>query len=56
MINGPAIIEVPTTTVVVPGGTTGTVDTLGNLTIRPVPVTAGTAAAPVNFVPAGSAS
>jgi N-methylhydantoinase A len=32
-IRGPAIIEVPTTTVVVPAGTTGTVDTLGNLTI-----------------------
>ncbi|MDN5914970.1 MAG: hypothetical protein L0I76_07660, partial [Pseudonocardia sp.] len=31
---GPAIVEVPTTTVVVPGGTTGTVDNLGNLTIR----------------------
>ncbi len=56
MINGPAIIEVPTTTVVVPGGTTGTVDVLGNLTIRPAPVTAGTAAAPVDFIPAGSTS
>jgi len=33
---GPAIVEVPTTTVVVPGGTAGTVDTLGNLLIRPV--------------------
>lgn len=33
-LNGPAIIEVPTTTVVLPGGTTGTVDRLGNLTIR----------------------
>jgi N-methylhydantoinase A len=31
---GPAIVEVPTTTVVVPDGTTGTVDHLGNLTIR----------------------
>ncbi|MFD4248898.1 hydantoinase/oxoprolinase family protein [Amycolatopsis thermoflava] len=31
---GPAIVEVPTTTVVVPAGTTGTVDSLGNLTIR----------------------
>ncbi|NKQ58486.1 hydantoinase/oxoprolinase family protein [Amycolatopsis sp. K13G38] len=31
---GPAIVEVPTTTVVVPGGTTGTVDSLGNLIIR----------------------
>ncbi|MFC4948773.1 hydantoinase/oxoprolinase family protein [Pseudonocardia sp. GCM10023141] len=33
-IVGPAIVEVPTTTVVVPGGTTGTVDHLGNLTLR----------------------
>lgn len=32
---GPAIVEVPTTTVVVPGGTTGTVDALGNLVLRP---------------------
>ncbi len=32
-VTGPAVIEVPTTTVVVPDGTTGTVDTLGNLTI-----------------------
>lgn len=31
---GPAIVEVPTTTVVVPLGNTGTVDMLGNLTIR----------------------
>jgi N-methylhydantoinase A len=34
VLTGPAIVEVPTTTVVVPGGTTGTVDRLGNLTIR----------------------
>jgi N-methylhydantoinase A len=34
VLHGPAIVEVPTTTVVVPVGTTGTVDTLGNLTIR----------------------
>lgn len=34
VLAGPAIVEVPTTTVVVPGGTTGTVDHLGNLTIR----------------------
>lgn len=34
VLHGPAIVEVPTTTVVVPAGTTGTVDTLGNLTIR----------------------
>jgi N-methylhydantoinase A len=35
VLTGPAIVEVPTTTVVVPGGTTGTVDRLGNLSIRP---------------------
>lgn len=34
VLHGPAIVEVPTTTVVVPGGTTGTVDHLGNLSIR----------------------
>ncbi|MDQ0380440.1 hydantoinase/oxoprolinase family protein [Amycolatopsis thermophila] len=34
---GPAIVEVPTTTVVVPAGTTGTVDSLGNLIIRRTP-------------------
>ena len=34
VINGPAVIEVPTTTVVVPAAMTGTVDHLGNLTIR----------------------
>ncbi|MFI5954012.1 hydantoinase/oxoprolinase family protein [Cryptosporangium sp. NPDC051539] len=33
VITGPAVIEVPTTTVVVPPGTSGTVDHLGNLTI-----------------------
>jgi N-methylhydantoinase A len=33
VITGPAVIEVPTTTVVVPGGRTGTVDELGNLHI-----------------------
>lgn len=32
-IKGPAVIEVPTTTVVVPGGMTGVVDHLGNLVI-----------------------
>jgi len=35
LLTGPAIVEVPTTTVVIPGGTTATVDALGNLTIRP---------------------
>jgi len=35
LLTGPAIVEVPTTTVVIPDGTTGTVDHLGNLTIRP---------------------
>ena len=34
-ITGPAVIEVPTTTVVVPAGRTGTVDGLGNLTHPP---------------------
>ncbi len=33
VLRGPAVIEVPTTTVVVPTGTTGTVDRLGNLHI-----------------------
>ena len=37
VLTGPAIVEVPTTTVVVPAGTTGTVDHLGNL----VPTTGG---------------
>ena len=35
VVSGPAIVEVPTTTVVVPPGTAGTVDHLGNLVIRP---------------------
>jgi N-methylhydantoinase A len=34
VITGPAIVEVPTTTVVVPAGITGTVDSLGNLTME----------------------
>ncbi|GAA4539014.1 hydantoinase/oxoprolinase family protein [Pseudonocardia xishanensis] len=34
VLQGPAIVEVPTTTVVVPGRASGTVDHLGNLTIR----------------------
>ena len=33
VVSGPAVIEVPTTTVVVPEGRTGTVDELGNLHI-----------------------
>lgn len=33
VLRGPAIVEVPTTTVVVPHGTTGIVDRLGNLNI-----------------------
>ncbi|TQS45229.1 hydantoinase/oxoprolinase family protein [Cryptosporangium phraense] len=37
VLTGPAVIEVPTTTVVVPPGTTGTVDHLGNLTITREP-------------------
>jgi len=36
-LTGPAIVEVPTTTVVIPGGSTASVDTLGNLTIRTQP-------------------
>jgi N-methylhydantoinase A len=35
VLPGPAILEVPTTTVVIPHGTVGTVDRLGNLTITP---------------------
>ncbi|MGY1717244.1 hydantoinase/oxoprolinase family protein [Geodermatophilus sp. SYSU D01106] len=35
VLEGPAIVEVPTTTVVVPAGRTGTVDRLGNLSITP---------------------
>ena len=42
VLTGPAIVEVPTTTVVIPAGTTATVDHLGNLTIRTA--TAATAA------------
>jgi N-methylhydantoinase A len=42
-LTGPAIVEVPTTTVVVPGGTIATVDHLGSLAIEPTPVTAGSA-------------
>ncbi|SEQ93144.1 hydantoinase/oxoprolinase family protein [Lentzea albida] len=34
VLQGPAIVEVPTTVVVVPGGVTGTVDHLGNLVLR----------------------
>jgi N-methylhydantoinase A len=34
VLAGPTIIEVPTTTVVVPAGVTGTVDHLGNLTME----------------------
>jgi N-methylhydantoinase A len=39
LLTGPAIVEVPTTTVVIPGGSTAAVDALGNLTIRPGPKT-----------------
>jgi len=35
VLAGPAVVEVPTTTVVIPSGTAGTVDELGNLIIRP---------------------
>ncbi|WP_283139230.1 hydantoinase/oxoprolinase family protein [Rhizohabitans arisaemae] len=34
VITGPAIVEVPTTTVVVPSGAEGTIDRFGNLAIR----------------------
>jgi N-methylhydantoinase A len=33
VITGPAVVEVPTTTVVVPAGMSGTVDPFGNLII-----------------------
>jgi N-methylhydantoinase A len=66
VLTGPAIVEVPTTTVVVPAGTTGTVDELGNLTIRtgvvtPSVPTRETASSPPRGLrprptPAGSAS
>jgi N-methylhydantoinase A len=36
VLPGPAILEVPTTTVVIPQATVGTIDHLGNLTITPV--------------------
>ncbi|ANN16075.1 hydantoinase [Amycolatopsis orientalis] len=52
VLTGPAIVEVPTTTVVVPAGTTGAVDHLGNLLIR-----AGASAnEEATLVTAGSAS
>jgi N-methylhydantoinase A len=47
VLTGPAIVEVPTTTVVVPGGTTAAVDRLGNLTIRPASVNTSADAVPV---------
>jgi N-methylhydantoinase A len=50
VITGPAVVEVPTTTVVVPDGRTGTVDGLGNLTIRP------TASTPSSMVELRSAT
>jgi N-methylhydantoinase A len=49
VLAGPAVIEVPTTTVVVPAGASGTVDHLGNLIIR-------TGAPVLSAVTAGSAS
>lgn len=33
VLTGPAIVEVPTTTAVIPGGFTGVLDRLGNLVI-----------------------
>jgi N-methylhydantoinase A len=52
VLAGPAIVEVPTTTVVVPAGMSGTVDHLGNLLIR----ASAPAAAQPTLVTAGSAS
>jgi N-methylhydantoinase A len=49
VLAGPAVIEVPTTTVVVPAGASGTVDHLGNLIIR-------TGAPVLSAATAGSAS
>ncbi|PMX97716.1 hypothetical protein, partial [Pseudomonas sp. GW460-13] len=34
VIDGPAVIQVPTTTVVVPRGMRGTIDRFGNLSIK----------------------
>ena len=42
VITGPAIVEVPTTTVVVPAGVVGTVDRLGNLTLQQIAQEANT--------------
>jgi N-methylhydantoinase A len=61
-LTGPAIVEVPTTTVVIPAGTTATVDALGNLAMRPAPPAAGLSPAStgattqVTATTAGSAS
>ena len=51
-LDGPAIVEVPTTTVVIPGGTTATVDGLGNLAMRALARRATRPTSP----PCGSAS
>lgn len=53
VLTGPAVVEVPTTTVVVPAGTTASVDGLGNLIIR---TGGGPIAVPAAVVTAGSAS
>ncbi len=56
-LTGPAIVEVPTTTVVIPGGTTATVDSLGNLAMRPaLPAASLTADPHATATTAGSAS
>ena len=54
VLTGPAIVEVPTTTVVLPAGSTGTVDRLGNLIIRLTGATVPSADA--DAVTAGSLS
>ena len=56
-LTGQAIVEVPTTTVVIPGGTTATVDRLGNLAMRPaLPAASLTADPHATATTAGSAS
>jgi N-methylhydantoinase A len=54
VLTGPAVIEVPTTTVVVPAGRSGTVDRLGNLNIRATAPAAESTAK--TAITAGSAS
>ena len=51
VLTGPAIVEVPTTTVVVPAGTSGAVDHLGNLTLRSAGLTQTTITTPTPAAP-----